>query len=159
MTCGMMSVMSASAEGETEEEYSRKVDFSGLLEGYNGYDAKNAVEGGKPITEWDCLDGPKMPEAGQVITVSSSRQEGWGAAKGALIDKYEYYNPVGDWDPPYGCAFGWMTNATVDSVDNAVDEFVILNMQKIYRIDKIFFTVMESWSNQGVPADFFFSIY
>ena len=53
MTCGMMSVMSASAEGETEEEYSRRVDFSGLLDGCSGENDK--LEKGEEQTHSGCL--------------------------------------------------------------------------------------------------------
>ena len=140
---------------ETNRSLSQKESLVHLLDGYNGYDAFNMVEGGKPITEWDCLDGPTMPEAGQVITVSSSQHHGWGAAKGGLIDGHTHTDGSGSWG--MGNAFSWFSTST-SSTSLDVDQFVILNLQKLYPVDKIFFGNMESWSNQGMPSDFTISV-
>ena len=145
MLCGMWGVMGASAD---EQPVSQKVDLSYLLDGHF---AGGTVDQGNALESWDCIDGQASPQNGQVIQVSSSQQAGWGVAKGALIDKVEWYMPDGSWGMP---GWGYMsvpvTNA--DPADLSINEWIVLDLQQTYLVDKVFYSIMNSWDNQGVPA-------
>ena len=144
MLCGMWGVMGASAG---EQPVSQKVDLSYLLDGHF---AGGTVDKGNALENWDCIDGQANPQNGQVIQVSSSQQAGWGVAKGALIDKVEFYMPDGTWGVP---GWGYMSVPDPNATDLSINEWIILDLQQTYLVDKVYYSIMNSWDNQGVPAD------
>ena len=128
--------------GAAEGEALPLLDLSGLLDGHTA-----AASDANGMAGWD--------EEGKVIQTKSSVEQGWGAAKGALIDGVAYdFRPSGDWGY-FGFSY-FSDPGSYTSTD--VDEWIVLNLQKPYLVDQLGFRNMNSWDNQGMPADFKFDV-
>ena len=124
--------LSAGASSNTENNSSyEKIDLSYLLEGRSG----SAMVG------WDA--------AGDVIQVRSNLEDGSGQAKGALIDGLTgdgYTGNVGE-----SSVFAYLSELG-SSLE--VDECIILNLQRPYRVDQVSFSSFRFESGGGLPEDF-----
>ena len=87
-----------------------------------------------------------------VVLASSSVEEGWGAAKGSLIDGKTGNGFTGpDSENPTNSIFMYSSAAHPTA---SVNEWVGLNLQEGYKVSKVSFSTFAAGSGQGMPKNF-----